>query len=51
MADSVEELTAQKIDTDVLTPHVWIESTSERQLAELLSKLLAKTAGNSARGA
>jgi hypothetical protein len=51
VVDSVEELRTQKIDTVVLIPHAWLESTSEGQLAELLSKLPAKTAGNSARGA
>ena len=51
VADSVEEPGTQKIDTDVLTPYVWIESTWEGQLAELLSTLPAKTVENSARGA
>ena len=44
VANSVEELRAQKVETIVLTPHMGLESASEGPLAELLSKLPARSA-------
>ena len=44
VADSVEKLRAQKVQTIVLTPHMGLETASEGPLAELLSKLPADAA-------